>query len=585
MRLLKSILVMAAAAMTVAGCAHDVETAPAQRPSVDGKVEVGFMLPVDTSRTTIDSDGRTTRWVAGDKVLLWAENSAGNYTIEAEPFSLVRFSQQFDKAFFTAMISPMEADSYRYIMCSPLPDAVEGTKVMYNVSSVQSGAYDGIHDIMVATPTEAGALTKLGTEFDVQMHHQLHAVRIDIPEGRNLFGRRFTTLEITFPAPVVGDITFDVSNPTAAPQYTNLSNVITVSNAEGFDAGDTIWVFVLPGMVDGSVSYRVNTEDQRSEVASYPFSRNMLGGHVTPIRMATPPMERYTSFHFSVGANYLGEDFNSLTIKDHNGTALGTFQRNAQNEYILEYYGEIDLTAYQNKIFTIEFDSPHAIVSNTLAMGQLTPYTKHVMQPVDVPYLFEESFSDVSAFSDGHDDPANGFNGDSNNYSSWFSNYTSHSRMAGWSGGRYGCSSGSIRMCCRTETALAIKSYRGRIDTAPMSKIKSGVTTSLRVQFDYSAANRTYLLASGSTLLNFGWTNTSGVIGPATDITNKVINGKEISDTSGSYTNVRTHADVTFSGASNATRLSWMSSTNASGSIGNANFWLYVDNIKVQIAP
>ena len=70
MRLLKSILVMAAAAMTVAGCAHDVETAPAQRPSVDGKVEVGFMLPVDTSRTTIDSDGRTTRWVAGDKVLL-----------------------------------------------------------------------------------------------------------------------------------------------------------------------------------------------------------------------------------------------------------------------------------------------------------------------------------------------------------------------------------------------------------------------------------------------------------------------------------------------------------------------------------
>jgi uncharacterized protein YbjQ (UPF0145 family) len=34
-------------------------------------------------------------------------------------------------------------------------------------------------------------------------------------------------------------------------------------------------------------------------------------------------------------------------------------------------------------------------------------------------------------------------------------------------------------------------------------------------------------LASGSTLLNFGWTNTSGVIGPTTDITNKVINGKE----------------------------------------------------------
>ncbi len=586
MRLFKSMLSMAAAAMTIVGCGHDVESAPMQSPTTDGKVEVGFMLPTESSRTTIDPDGRTTRWVAGDMVMLWAENSAGNYSIEAEPFTLLRFSQQFDKAFFTAMISPMEEDNYRYIMCSPLPDAVNGTMVTYNVSSQQSGEYDGIHDIMVATPTEAGALTKVGTEFDVQMHHQLHAVRIDIPEGRNIFGYRFTTLEITFPAPVVGDITFDVSNPEAMPQYTNLSNVITVTNPKGFDAGDTIWVFVLPGTVDGNVSYRVNTDERRSELASYPFSRNMQGGHVTPIRMATPPLERYTSFHFSVGVNNLGEDFNSLTIKDHNGTSLGTFQRNAENEYVLEYYGEIDLAPYQNKIFTIEFNSTHAIVTNTIAMGQLTPYTTHVMQPVNVPYLFEEDFSDISQFGDGHDNPAVGGSGDSYNYSSWFSDYSSHARMAGWSGGRYGCSSGSIRMCCRSETGLwVIKNYRGRIDTAPLTKIKSGVTTKLRVQFDYSVANVVGALGSGSTLLNFGWTNTAGVISPTTNITNKIIDNVEIVDASGSFTNVSTHADITFSGASNATRLSWMSDTNAPATIaGNGNFWLYVDNIKVQIA-
>ena len=142
-------------------------------------------------------------------------------------------------------------------------------------------------------------------------------------------------------------------------------------------------------------------------------------------------------------------------------------------------------------------------------------------------------------------------------------------------------------MCCRSETALSsIKNYRGRVDTPPMSKLKSGVTATLRVQFTYSAATRSYLLGSGNTLLNFGWTNSTGVIGPATNISNVVINNQVVGDATGSYTNVATPADVTFSGASNATRLSWMSDTDAPGALaGNANFWLYIDNIKVQVLP
>ena len=119
-----------------------------------------------------------------------------------------------------------------------------------------------------------------------------------------------------------------------------------------------------------------------------------------------------------------------------------------------------------------------------------------------------------------------------------------------------------------------------------MSKLKSGVTATLRVQFTYSAATRSYLLGSGNTLLNFGWTNSTGVIGPATNISNVVINNQVVGDATGSYTNVATPADVTFSGASNATRLSWMSDTDAPGALaGNANFWLYIDNIKVQVLP
>lgn len=587
MRIFRTVLSVVAAAVALVACGDDVEGGATSVANPDEMVEVGFSVPMSVSRTAIADDGTTAYWMPGDKVALWAEDSAGNYVVEGTPFSMRHYSADYDRAFFTAIIPAMAEDNYRYTMCSPLPDAVNGTQVTYTVSAEQTGLYDGEHDIMLATPAEAGPLTVAGTAFDVVMRHKMHAVRIDIPEGRNLFGYRFTSLEITFPAPVVGDVTFDVTDPNAEPIYSNLTNVITVNNPDGFDEGDTIWVFVLPGTVDGNISYRVRTANRRSEVVSYYLARNMRGGHVTPIQMATPALDLYTAFHFSIGENYLGEDFNSFTIYDHNNTVLGTFQRNDANDYVLEYYGDIDLSAYQNRDFTLSFDSTHAIVTNTLNVGTLTPYTVHIMPSVNVPYLFEESFSDVSPFSDGHDNPANGFNGDSKNYSSWFSNYTSHSRMIGWSGGRYGCSSGSLRMCCRSETGLgAISNYRGRVDTPPMSKLKSGVTATLRVQFTYSAATNFYLLSSGNTRLNFGWTNSTGVIGPATNISNLVIDKQVVGDATGSYTNVNTLADVTFSGASNATRLSWMSDTDAEGAFaGNANFWLYIDNIKVQVLP
>lgn len=584
MKILKSILSVVAAA-TIVACGHDVD----DYQTNNRMVEVGFSMPVAVDqRTTIGEDGKTTHWEAGDKVALWARNSSGDYTLSGSTFYLHHFSTDYNRAIFTATIPEMAEDTYDYMFCSPLPKSTNGTKVTYTVSSTQDGTYQGEHDIMIATPVTAPALDDAATsEFEVSMHHMMHALRITIPEGRNLFGYRFTRLEITFPIPVVGDITLDVKNPDADPVYSNLSNTLVIENANGFDAGDTIWAFVLPGTVDGTVSYSVKGENRRSVVNDYPMSRNLQSGHVTPISMATPELYLYTVFYIRIDENFLGEDFNSFTVTDHNGNQLGSFMRNAENIYPLEFFGEIDLSQHQNKDLTITFDSDHAIVTNTVNTGTITPYCEHYLEPVDVPYLFEEDFSSVPSFGDGHDDPANGFNGDSKNYSSWFADHTSNARMAGWSGGRYGCSGGqSIRMCCRSETGLgSIKNYRGRVDSAPMSKIKSGVTTGLRVQFDYSAATRSYLLSSGSTLLKFGWTNSTGVIGPATNISNIVINGLEITDSSGSYTNVATHADVKFTGASNATRLSWMSDTNAPGALaGNANFWLYVDNIKVQIA-
>lgn len=584
MKIVKKIAAFVVCASVLTACVSEVGESPARPVECE---EIGFELSGEATRTTIDPDGVTTRWMPGDKVAVWAQDAAGNFTLANTSFQFRYYSEEFDHGYFTANIAAMAEGDYTYMMSYPAPKSVSGTQATYTVPTTQSGTYDGKYDIMIAEPAVAEALNaQRKVEINTVMRHQMHAVKITIPEGRNIFGFNVTRLEITFPNDVVGDITIDVTNPDAEPIYTNTSNTIILENSDGFAEGSDIWAFVLPGTVDGDVSYKVRGEGRQSVYNSYALSKTMEKGRVTPIRMATPELYRYTTFLLSEGANYLGEDFNSFQVYDFNGSLLAEFTRNAENAYEFGFEGEIDYSQWENTDLRIVFDSDNAIVENSVNLGTITPYIQNRVEPMVVPYLFEENFDGISAFGDGHDDPANGFNGDSKNYSSLFSSVTSDARMDGWSGGRYRCESGSIRVCCRSETGLsAINNYRGRFDTSTMSKLKSTANVNLRVTFTYSAALRTYLMSTGSTMMHFGTTTTSGVISPSTDISNVAISGFVISDTAGSFTSIYNQAEATCSGCTNATRLSWIADTNAEGALaGNANFWLYVDNIKVQIA-
>ena len=582
---LSKLLLMAVAVVAVA-CSSEVDSDSPNFKELIEKVSIAVPTAAD-SRTTIDPDGMTTRWATGDKLAVWAKNEAGDYVLSGAQFMMHHYSKEFDYAFFDANIPAMAEGEYTYYLSYPMPKSVNGTEVTYSVAQTQSGVYDGKYDIMLAeVPAVAEALSSSATTLNTVMRHQMHAVKITIPEGRNIFGYDVTRLEITFPNPVVGDIIFDVANPDAEPIYTNTSNTIILENSNGFAEGSDIWAFVLPGTVDGDVSYKVRGEGRQSVNKSYALSKTMVKGHITPIRMATPELYLYTSFLLSEGESYLGEDFNSFQVYDFNGSLLAEFTRNAENAYEFGFEGEIDYSQWENTDLRIVFDSNNAIVENSVNLGAITPYVQNKIEPMVVPYLFEENFDGISAFGDGHDDPANGFNGDSKNYSSLFSSVTSDARMAGWSGGRYRCESGAIRVCCRSETGLsALNNYRGRFETSTMSKLKSTANVNLRVTFTYSAASRFYLLSTGSTMMHFGSTTTSGAISPKTDITNRAISDFVISDSAGSFTSIYNEAEAICSGCTNATRLSWMSDTNAEGALaGNANFWLYVDNIKVQIA-
>lgn len=548
MKILQTLASAAALVLTMMACSHEVESPTPITPEATIQ-EACFSLPVDLSRTTIDPDGRSTRWAEGDEIAVWAKRSTGEYALSGSTFMLRFFSTEWDKAYFVGNIPTMNEEEYTYYISYPKPTSVDGTMATYSVMSEQSGEYDGKYDIMVAEPTINGSITTgKRVELNTIMRHQMHAIKITVPEGRNLFGQRFYTLEITFPQDVVGDITLDVTDPEAEPTYTNTSNVIKVKNEKGFDAGDDIWVFVLPGTVSGDVSYKVRGERRPSEVASYPLTRTMQAGHVTPIRMAIPvPFPQYTAVNFSISQNNLGEDFNYFDIYDSNGTHMGRFERNAQNKYVVDYVGEFDANIYDNSTWRVVFDSEHAIVETSITLGDLTSYTEHT-RSMTIPYLMAEDFSSLADYTD---EATTG---------------TKSLDLSGWTASRTNCKSGVIQLA--TFYAL-VGRYQGRLDSAPINTLKK--SSNIKVTFD---ANNS-ISKKVDVPLQFGWGTDTNAIKAGTAIENLV--KTETLSKGASKTLTYTISNFAAGG-----RLAWQ--TNVTSGYWATYNYLGIDNIKVQIA-
>ena len=548
-------------------------------------------MPVATTRTSIDPDGQSTRWAPGDKLALWAKDANGDFVLSNALFSMRHYSTEFDHAYFTANINEMAEGDYTYLLSYPQPVAVEGTLATYTVSATQSGNYDGKYDIMVAEPVVAKALSaKERVELNTVTKHQMHALKINVPEGRNLYGDRFYRLEITFPSDVVGDITVDVSDPNAEPTYTNTSNVIVVEREEGFDVGEDIWVFVLPGSVEGDVTYRVRGERRHSEYTTFPMSRTLERGHVTPVRMMIPVVyPYYTEVTFSVDKNNLGEDFNYFDVYDGE-TLMGKFERNASNKYIVSYEGELDADVYDNKTIRLVFDSNNAVVETSVNLGDVTAYTSKSYS-VTVPYLFTEDFSTLQVY-DGDYEAGPYISVDGATTAA--KDLSQYGIPSGWTGARTGCDAvgSAILVGGRVDCVIAgtTRAY-GRLDSPAMSKIKAGKQVNVKVSFTYSGSR------SGSSTYypvgRCGYTTIPDAInGYATQFNNdeafKDIDGAVTIPnipTNGSAAAATAEMTYTIADCTSEHRLSWHVGHMGykSWKIDNGNGWMYVDNIKVQI--
>lgn len=604
MKFLKRLYFLGVLSLLAVSCAKEVNDTS---DNAVEQVEVGFMMPMEATRTMVDQEGNT-YWVVGDKLALWAADSEGNFVAEGAQFMLRHFSSTYSKAFFAGNIAQQTPGTYTYYMCSPMPASTEGTRVTYNMPAEQTGKYQSNYDIMVARTVEADAITSpYQVELNTSFIHQMHALKITIPEGRNSFveksSSKFYSLEITFPTAVVGDVTFDVTQPDVAPTYSNTSNVITVRSDEGFDEGSEIWVFVLPGTVEGDVSYYVRGERRRSNAEAYGIAREFERGSITPIKMHIPEIyPYYTALHFTIGANYLGEDFNFFDVYDANDNLMGTFQRNEENKYTIDYEGEFDADQYDNSTWRIVFDSTHARVQTSINVGNLTDYSEHT-RSMDVPYLFAEDFSAVPTWTDGHDNPGTG-------ESDLYVGITelSGQNLPGWWGTRIGMQNGAVRICGRYQhVLLAGAFYKGRLYTPFISGLKDGASPQLRIEYNYSSniseskPNIFGAKPNASPLLYFGLDQQVDVVNyDDSELTSliagggysdrapssllvKFIDGTALATSGGSYTSISNKQSMLVRNVTNQCRLAWIISSANDKSNCNGNYWMYIDNIKVSI--
>lgn len=568
--------------LLLGACSRPLPEGYGERPATQTiEASIGISLS-DETRTSIGDDGMTTRWSVGDKIALWARNAAGEYCVEAASFSLRHFSANYSTALFTGRITAMEQGDYDYFMAYPVPSAVEGTKASYDIPAVQSGKYDGQCDVMISSATRGEALSAdLTANVSAVMHHMMHAVKITIPEGRNLFGQRFTRLEMTFPYPVTGRVTYDVTRPDEAPTVSEQSNTLVIENAEGFDAGDTLWAFVLPSAapVEGEIGYMVSNERSYSESVAYDVRLDTQPGHVTPIKMTVPTRFKYTAIEFRVGENHLGENYDTLTVYDASGTLVATFPYDASGVYTKEYFGDFDHPEWNGTDFTLSFDSEHAIVSTKVNVGTIEPYSYHRFDTA-VPYLLEENF-DLITDSDGN--PYSVESDSEYSGASVAGNKSAISFLNGWTGARIGLSSGNaIRIACRREMST---SYPARVDSAPMSGLKPGTAVDITVTFDYGMDRRDGGIGTADVgqyvYLGYVTSNTAYKSG---DGTGEFVADFYIKEKGASYTNIP-HKDYSFTiqACTPSTRITWRTVREHKTGANNNTFWLYIDNVRVQI--
>lgn len=563
-----------------------------------GRHTIGFCTGEASTRTMMNPDGLTASWEKGDRIAVWAKNSAGEYTLNNTQFSV--YGADGARAFFTATIdASMPEDRYTYFATYPVPESVSLTKATFTIPSIQDGKVSGGADIMIANPLLHGPLDEVQelsdyTKLGMSMEHILHQFRLYLPEGEDkLGGEAIVKMVLTFPKPVAGKLVADFTDTEAAPEFSGEEKSITLKlseplvNSTSSERKYAMAAF-FPSSFEASESINIKIYTETKIANAYPVNlegRTFAAGHSTPVRLRISDIQEYGRLRFTVSSNNLGENANAVRLTAPQGCTWG------DGSTIYEYRPGHEITTgetfeipfenldtfrtFSGKDVTVTFDTEHVDATQTVRMPDLTTLNFAEIS-AGLPYLLYEDFSGVESFNSG------------DNYAT--SNAGSKSPKSflnGWTGGRVGAEAGMcIRIACRRETS---KGYDARVDSAPIISLKK--STDIKVSYDYGVNNK----YGGIAIITDGNVGQNVYIGYVTDT-----KGYSSGDDSGTFESDNTFYAKEYTGSYTSTpnsdtriihsaptgvlRITWRSAAEYQAGTTNTTCWLYLDNIKVQIA-
>ena len=587
------------------------------------------------TKTTMLSNGLSAAWESGDQLAVWAKGSSESFVLSGQVFKTYGLDES--RGFFTSTISsPMPDDTYTYYCCYPVPESVNGTTATFVIPSEQDGKVSSGADILVATPAVHGPLAALPDPDDhsnlsMQMKHVLHQFRFFIPEDNAVIGNeQITKIVLTFPRNVVGTTTVDISDPETPAVLTGGSSQITMKltsplTISSESSENYACMSMIPGTFAAGETLQIKAYTSTMIAHVDPVdlcARNFQAGHSTPVKLKVNAITDYPyQLSFKVAANNLGENPDVITLTAPSSCRWEGYDSNvlrydpgrsiAVGETItVRFENEAQYRAFSGQSITVEYDSESALTYQTVKLPDLTSVNSATTS-LTVPYLFFEDFSGIPSFSDGHDNPKVGTGSDTYTGISELSSYT----LSNWYGSHIGGQAGtSIRICCRYEhVLLAGAYYKGRAYTPFLSNIKEGKDVNITVSFRYGSNRdeRKPLLSSKpnkNAIMYFGVNTQETVTNPdqsegdiidsitgmisgsgfsnatPTSLSPMVISNEVMSTSGGSYTSFEGTKTVTINNVDNGMRLGWIVTTNNTSSNTNGNYWLYIDDIKVQIA-
>ena len=588
------------------------------------------------------------RWDSSDEISILAYDSNDNSIVMSPTqFKFVGSKENGNGSYFTAIpnLSNMTADgTYNYYAISPSLEAankslnrptLDGSKLSFTIPQKQDGQFRADMDLMIAKAAGKPALeacvvierdeegeikdaTRPINNLDLMFYHRTHILHFTIPEAAvNNLGKDIKKVYLFFPDAVVGTLSVDIKNnvtydtnngiTSPVPTYSNTNNKITVEFKSPKRVGDDFWVMTLPH-VGGMENIDIRFEDvdgnvsQRRQVT---FA-NMSANRVTPINVQTiPAAAGVTSFYYTVGTNNLGESLTSMNITLPNGCYFTNFEQTGKakkgndNKYIFSIFNDM-LDAVENQTLPFELESKHALIPQTIDIPNLVDNSAdNNLGSKDVPYLLFEDFKDLKSFeyNDKYD------KGTDRNVTGHLLNDKMPAK--GWNVARAkGVAGKCIRLNARYQSVFEYFTgqYIGRLDTPYLSYIKPNVSVRLKVQYEIGN-----YVPKASVVDDRKQKNAYYVVDIHNQSIDSAIDGIDIDLLNGGSMPTGVHksepfeskfgdsfdgdfdsTEIFISNCTSQTRITWYPATKrTSGGIlgtGNANYYFYIDDIKVQIA-